>query len=254
MLRRAATLDALRAQAGARRDGQRDPGGARARRRALPARGRALRSTARRPALSRREHHLGALRARRADRRRVRRGAARGAPGARGDRDRGRSRRARDRLPRRAGDVDDAAADAPLARTREPAPGRGRRGRRPRDAAASSTPCSTSRRCREHPDTRRAADRTSRSRASRACSRSRCAATDETGLGYVGADVVVDAHRGPVILELNARPGLAIQVANRAGLLPRLRAVDARVRAGAPLAGADRARPSRSRARARGAA
>ena len=47
------------------------------------------------------------------------------------------------------------------------------------------------------------------------------------GLGYVGADVVLDARRGPVILELNARPGLAIQVANRAGLLPRLRAVEA---------------------------
>lgn len=53
------------------------------------------------------------------------------------------------------------------------------------------------------------------------------AATDQTELRYVGADVVVDAHRGPVVLELNARPGLAIQVANRAGLLPRLRAVDA---------------------------
>jgi len=47
-------------------------------------------------------------------------------------------------------------------------------------------------------------------------------ATDETGLGYVGADVVIDSRYGPVILELNARPGLAIQSANRAGLLPRL--------------------------------
>ncbi len=51
-------------------------------------------------------------------------------------------------------------------------------------------------------------------------------ATDRTGLGYVGADMVVDAVRGPVILELNARPGLAIQLANRAGLRPRLDAVD----------------------------
>lgn len=51
-------------------------------------------------------------------------------------------------------------------------------------------------------------------------------ATDQTGLGYVGADVVVDEARGPVILELNGRPGLAVQMANRAGLLPRLRAVD----------------------------
>jgi alpha-L-glutamate ligase-like protein len=61
------------------------------------------------------------------------------------------------------------------------------------------------------------------------------AATDETGLGYVGADVVIDARRGPVILELNARPGLAIQAANRAGLVPRLRAVSEKLRAGATL-------------------
>lgn len=52
-------------------------------------------------------------------------------------------------------------------------------------------------------------------------------AADRTHLGYVGADVVVDAVRGPVILELNARPGLAIQLANRAGLRPRLDTVDA---------------------------
>jgi alpha-L-glutamate ligase-like protein len=52
-------------------------------------------------------------------------------------------------------------------------------------------------------------------------------ATDETRLGYVGADVVVDARYGPVILELNARPGLAVQLANRTGLLPRLDAIRA---------------------------
>lgn len=51
-------------------------------------------------------------------------------------------------------------------------------------------------------------------------------AADETGLGYVGADMVVDAEHGPVLLEMNARPGLMIQVANRAGLLPRLRAIE----------------------------
>jgi alpha-L-glutamate ligase-like protein len=62
------------------------------------------------------------------------------------------------------------------------------------------------------------------------------AATDLIGLGYVGADVVVDAARGPLILELNARPGLAIQLANRAGLLPRLRAVEERWRPGLSLA------------------
>jgi alpha-L-glutamate ligase-like protein len=59
--------------------------------------------------------------------------------------------------------------------------------------------------------------------------RTAVAATDQTGLGYVGADVVLDAKLGPVILEMNARPGLAIQLANRAGLLPRLDAVDARL-------------------------
>jgi len=51
-------------------------------------------------------------------------------------------------------------------------------------------------------------------------------ATDETGLGYVGADVVSDARYGPVLLELNARPGLAIQLANHAGLQPRLETID----------------------------
>ncbi len=37
----------------------------------------------------------------------------------------------------------------------------------------------------------------------------RCASA--TGLGYLGADVVVDAERGPLVLEVNARPGLEIQ-------------------------------------------
>ena len=43
-----------------------------------------------------------------------------------------------------------------------------------------------------------------------------------TGLDYLGADVVLDRLRGPMLLELNARPGLAIQVANQAGLRHRL--------------------------------
>jgi alpha-L-glutamate ligase-like protein len=46
------------------------------------------------------------------------------------------------------------------------------------------------------------------------------------GLGYLGVDIVVDARRGPLVLELNARPGLAIQIANQAGQERRLRAVD----------------------------
>jgi len=60
-------------------------------------------------------------------------------------------------------------------------------------------------------------------------------ATDETGLNYVGADIVVDARYGPVILELNARPGLAVQVANRAGLQPRLESIDRLWRPDRPL-------------------
>ncbi len=52
-------------------------------------------------------------------------------------------------------------------------------------------------------------------------------AASRTGLGYVGADVVVDKNRGAVILELNARPGLQIQIANRMGLLGRIQRVEA---------------------------
>ena len=43
-----------------------------------------------------------------------------------------------------------------------------------------------------------------------------------TGLQYIGADVVLDRINGPMLLELNARPGLAIQVANQDGLRQRL--------------------------------
>ncbi len=49
---------------------------------------------------------------------------------------------------------------------------------------------------------------------------------DMTGLGYLGVDIVQDKRYGPLILELNARPGLAIQIANGAGLLPRLREIE----------------------------
>ncbi|MBF0152558.1 MAG: alpha-L-glutamate ligase-like protein [Magnetococcales bacterium] len=47
-----------------------------------------------------------------------------------------------------------------------------------------------------------------------------------TGLGYQGIDIVLDRNLGPLILELNARPGLTIQIANQAGLDPRLQEVD----------------------------
>ena len=41
---------------------------------------------------------------------------------------------------------------------------------------------------------------------------------DAIPLGYCGIDIVIDVHLGPVILELNARPGLSIQLANHRGL------------------------------------
>lgn len=50
---------------------------------------------------------------------------------------------------------------------------------------------------------------------------------DVTGLGYLGTDMVIDRDRGPLLLELNARPGLSIQMTNGAGLLPRLKKIDA---------------------------
>ncbi|HKE96843.1 MAG TPA: alpha-L-glutamate ligase-like protein [Povalibacter sp.] len=49
-----------------------------------------------------------------------------------------------------------------------------------------------------------------------------------TGLGYIGVDIVLDRDRGPLVLELNARPGLAIQIANRQGLLRRLQICEQR--------------------------
>lgn len=49
---------------------------------------------------------------------------------------------------------------------------------------------------------------------------------DMTGLGYLGADIVLDEKRGPLLLELNARPGLAIQIANMSGLLKRLQYIE----------------------------
>jgi len=45
-------------------------------------------------------------------------------------------------------------------------------------------------------------------------------------LGYFGVDIVLDKERGPMILELNARPGLEIQNANLAPLKKRLERVE----------------------------
>ena len=37
-------------------------------------------------------------------------------------------------------------------------------------------------------------------------------------LGYVGIDIVIDAFLGPLVLEINARPGLEIQNVTGIGL------------------------------------
>ena len=46
-------------------------------------------------------------------------------------------------------------------------------------------------------------------------------------LGYLGVDVGIDARRGPVVLEINKRPGLEIQNVNGFGLRPILEAIEA---------------------------
>jgi len=72
---------------------------------------------------------------------------------------------------------------------------------------------------------------------------------DAVPLGYLGVDVVLDADLGALVLELNARPGLTIQIANRRGLRPTLERIAAvptdrlsiaeRVRLGRDLAAAE---------------
>lgn len=50
---------------------------------------------------------------------------------------------------------------------------------------------------------------------------------DKVGLGYLGVDIVMDRNLGPLMLELNARPGLSIQLANGQGLLINLHRIEA---------------------------
>ncbi|MFA6518226.1 MAG: sugar-transfer associated ATP-grasp domain-containing protein [Candidatus Shapirobacteria bacterium] len=45
-------------------------------------------------------------------------------------------------------------------------------------------------------------------------------------LGFVGVDIVLDKERGPLVLEVNSRPGLSIQLCNRAGLKARMQKVE----------------------------
>lgn len=68
-----------------------------------------------------------------------------------------------------------------------------------------------------------------------------------TGMGFLGADVAIDREQGPVFLEINARPGLSIQIANLAGLKERLervrglkiKSIDRGVRMGMDLFGGE---------------
>ena len=143
---------------------------------------------------------------------------------------RGRRRHARHPhhpLPLRAGDGHGAAADAGVARPGQSAPGRrGRRrspGHRARPSAASARAGPSS----EHPDTGEPI--------------AGLQIPDWDAAAGGGAWIWPTAWSwatsasiscstptlGPVVLEANARPGLAIQVANRHGLVPRLDLIDA---------------------------
>jgi len=45
-------------------------------------------------------------------------------------------------------------------------------------------------------------------------------------LGYIGVDIVIHPEKGPMVLELNAQPGLQIQLANGEGLKKRLERIE----------------------------
>jgi len=42
--------------------------------------------------------------------------------------------------------------------------------------------------------------------------------SEDIDIEYLGVDIVLDPDRGPLVLEMNARPGLSIQLANQKGL------------------------------------
>ncbi len=47
-----------------------------------------------------------------------------------------------------------------------------------------------------------------------------------SGLGYAGVDIVLHPEKRPMVIELNAQPGLSIQLANMEGLKRRLERID----------------------------
>lgn len=59
-----------------------------------------------------------------------------------------------------------------------------------------------------------------------ACLETAVRAQEVSGLGYLRADIVLHPEKGPMVLELNAQPGLQIQLANGVGLKKRLERVE----------------------------
>lgn len=53
-----------------------------------------------------------------------------------------------------------------------------------------------------------------------------CKSCELFKLNYLGIDLVLDRNRGPLMLEVNVRPGLAVQLANRIGLFHRLKLIE----------------------------
>jgi len=49
-------------------------------------------------------------------------------------------------------------------------------------------------------------------------------------LGYMGVDIVIDQAYGPMVLELNARPGLSIQICNKRGIMPSVHWIEQYIR------------------------
>lgn len=71
-----------------------------------------------------------------------------------------------------------------------------------------------------------------------------------TGLGYLGVDLMIDEDLGPLMIEVNARPGLTIQMANGVGLLRRLEPVVAQHKSHPGLESAEKIAFSREQFRA----
>jgi len=49
---------------------------------------------------------------------------------------------------------------------------------------------------------------------------------EASGIGYLGVDITIDQDKGPLVIELNAQPGLEIQNANLASLRQRIKRIE----------------------------